>query len=97
MFSLIISIIAIALVAALAIATVWYGTDIYEEQKIEAGAQGHHKIQRGYLPVPTWSVHWVANSSLRGALEEFLKKEKLAIDAEIQGLMRYSPYHQSAK
>lgn len=38
MFSLIISIIAIALVAALAIATVWYGTDIYEEQKIEAGA-----------------------------------------------------------
>ena len=38
MFSLIISIIAIALVAALAIATVWYGTDIYEEQRTEAGA-----------------------------------------------------------
>ncbi len=38
MFSLIISIIAIALVAVLAVATVWYGTDIYEEQLIEAGA-----------------------------------------------------------
>ena len=40
-------------------------------QRVEAGAQGRHKIQRGYLPKPTYSAHWIAHAGLRRAVAEF--------------------------
>ena len=61
-------------------------------QKVEAGAQGHHKIQRGYLPMPTWSLHWIADPRLRNAIQPYLERERLGIDAEMKELMEYSPY-----
>lgn len=62
--------------------------------RVEAGAQGPHKIQRGYLPVPTWSAHWIADPRLRDAIADFLGHERPAVAAEIDALAAHSPYRQ---
>jgi predicted N-acyltransferase len=62
--------------------------------RVEAGAQGEHKIQRGYLPVPTYSAHWIAHEGLRGAVADFLRQERAARAAERTELMALSPYRQ---
>ena len=61
-------------------------------QRVEAGAQGEHKIQRGYLPKPTYSAHFIAHPSLRQAIGSFLDRERPAIEAEIAGLAEYLPF-----
>ncbi len=63
--------------------------------RVEAGAQGEHKIQRGYLPVTTHSAHWIAERSFREAVAEFLERETRVMRNEIAGLSEYSPYRQS--
>ena len=45
-------------------------------QRVEAGAQGDHKIQRGYLPVPTYSAHWIVDPGFRRAVDDYLKRER---------------------
>jgi predicted N-acyltransferase len=60
--------------------------------RVEAGAQGEHKIQRGYLPVPTWSAHWIRDPGFAAAVEDFLTRERAAVEAEIRGLNEYSPF-----
>lgn len=60
--------------------------------KVEAGAQGEHKIQRGYLPVKTFSAHYIAHRGLRRAVADFLAGERAAMDEHIAGLMVESPY-----
>jgi len=60
--------------------------------RVEAGAQGCHKLRRGYLPVPTFSSHWIAHDGLRRAVAEFLDHETLAIRQETDSLMRVSPF-----
>ncbi len=60
--------------------------------RVEAGTQGPHKVQRGYLPSPTWSAHWVASSGFQSAIEKFLDEERRAIDREMAMWMRHSPY-----
>ena len=45
-------------------------------KRVEAGAQGEHKIQRGYLPKPTYSAHWIKHDGLRRAVAEFLAAER---------------------
>jgi predicted N-acyltransferase len=60
--------------------------------RVEAGAQGEHKIQRGYLPVETRSAHWIADAGLRKAVADFLKRERVAMAREIAELMELSPY-----
>jgi len=62
--------------------------------RVEAGAQGEHKIQRGYLPTPTWSAHWIRDPNFAAAVEDFLARERRAVEAEISGLMEYSPFRQ---
>jgi predicted N-acyltransferase len=59
---------------------------------VEAGAQGPHKIQRGYLPREVYSAHWIADPKFREAVEQFIKQERREVDYEINGLMEYSPY-----
>jgi uncharacterized protein len=59
---------------------------------VEAGAQGEHKIQRGYLPRETYSAHWIADSNFREAVARFLVSERRQVDHEIDALMEYSPY-----
>jgi predicted N-acyltransferase len=66
-------------------------------QRVEAGAQGEHKIQRGYLPTPTWSAHWLRDPGFAAAVEDFLGRERAAVEAEMQGLMEYSPFRQGGE
>ena len=61
-------------------------------RKVEAGAQGEHKLQRGYLPTATYSAHWIANLGFRKAVEQFLIQETNAINDEINYLNDYSPF-----
>ena len=63
---------------------------------VEAGAQGMHKIQRGYLPTPTYSAHWVADQRLRNALDTFLEQEGKAVKNEIDELLKFSPYRKES-
>jgi uncharacterized protein len=61
-------------------------------KRVEAGAQGEHKIQRGYLPQPTYSAHWIRNPGFRKAVAEFLAREKRAIERESEELEELSPF-----
>lgn len=60
--------------------------------RVEAGAQGEHKLARGYLPKETHSLHWVADEGFRRAIEEFLREEARAVDYEIEVLTGYGPF-----
>ena len=60
--------------------------------RVEAGAQGEHKIQRGYLPRPTYSAHWIAHPGLRGAVADFVEEERIARLQEMEELATLSPY-----
>ena len=59
---------------------------------VEAGAQGFHKVQRGYLPVKTWSVHWIAHAGFRKAVARFLSAEERGIDEEANHITMASPF-----
>jgi uncharacterized protein len=64
--------------------------------RVEAGAQGEHKIQRGYLPRPTYSAHWIADAGFRDAVERFLASERRAAMAEMRLLSEESPFRKEA-
>jgi predicted N-acyltransferase len=61
-------------------------------RRVEAGAQGEHKIQRGYLPVPTYSAHWIAHAGLSRAVADFLARERPAMLREMAALSELSPF-----
>ena len=63
--------------------------------RIEAGAQGPHKLARGYLPVKTHSLHWIADARLRDAVSEYLREEHRLIDREISWLVEAGPFKRS--
>lgn len=60
--------------------------------RVEAGAQGPHKIARGYLPETTYSVHFIANPALRRAIADYLGQERAYVAAEADMLAEHSPY-----
>jgi predicted N-acyltransferase len=60
--------------------------------RVEAGAQGEHKLARGYLPVETYSAHWIAEPSLRHAVDRFLKQERQMIAQYGADLTEIGPY-----
>ncbi len=60
--------------------------------RVEAGAQGQHKLARGYLPTHTYSAHWIVNASFRDAISHFLEQENRYIDEEIEYLDEHSPF-----
>lgn len=60
--------------------------------RVEAGAQGEHKLARGYLPVTTHSLHWFNDEGFRAAVEDYLKAERAAVDEEIEVLTAYGPF-----
>jgi hypothetical protein len=64
--------------------------------RVEAGAQGAHKLARGYLPVETHSAHYIADPGLRRAVADYLKRERLAVSREIALLAAESPYRSKA-
>lgn len=61
-------------------------------KRVEAGAQGPHKIQRGYLPKPTYSAHWIRDPAFRDAVAKFLIRERRAIASEREELAELSPF-----
>jgi predicted N-acyltransferase len=60
--------------------------------RVEAGAQGEHKLARGYLPVETYSAHWIADPSLRRAVERFLAQERNMVTQVNADLTDQGPY-----
>jgi len=60
--------------------------------RVEAGAQGEHKLARGYLPVETHSIHWIADPSFRKAVDRYLQAERRAVGEEIEVLTAYGPF-----
>ncbi|MES2145476.1 MAG: GNAT family N-acetyltransferase [Pseudomonadota bacterium] len=61
-------------------------------KRVEAGAQGEHKLARGYLPVPVHSLHWIADPGFRAAVARYLDAERRAVDEEIELLGAYGPF-----
>lgn len=59
---------------------------------VEAGAQGGHKIARGYTPVTTRSLHWIGHRGLRDAVADYLEAERAAVDAEGAALAELAPF-----
>lgn len=60
--------------------------------RVEAGAQGEHKLARGYMPTPTYSLHFMANEGFSNAVAQYLDAERAAIDDEIEVLTSYGPF-----
>ena len=65
-------------------------------QRVEAGAQGEHKIQRGYLPVETHSAHWIRDPGFREAVARFLDRERTMMSHERAALAELSPFRHPA-
>ena len=60
--------------------------------RVEAGAQGEHKLARGYLPMTTYSAHFIANSALRRAVAEYLARERAYVRAAGEELAAAAPF-----
>jgi len=60
--------------------------------RVEAGAQGEHKLARGYRPVPTFSAHFIAHPGLRGAVAHYLETERRAVAQNIEFLGEMTPF-----
>ena len=58
----------------------------------EGGAQGEHKMARGFLPQKTWSAHWLAHPAFSDAVERFLEREAGGIDAYLDELNEHTPF-----
>ncbi len=64
----------------------------HDLSRVEAGAQGEHKLARGYLPTPVHSLHWIADPNFAKAVGQYLQSERRAIDDEIEVLTAYGPF-----
>jgi predicted N-acyltransferase len=64
--------------------------------RVEAGAQGEHKVARGYDPVVTRSAHFIPNPSFRAAIADFLENERSGVDSDLEWLRESLPYRSSS-
>ena len=64
--------------------------------RVEAGAQGPHKLARGYLPVHTYSAHWIRDTGFRRAVDSNLKRERAEVDHEIAELEGFIPFRKGS-
>jgi predicted N-acyltransferase len=64
---------------------------------VEAGAQGEHKIARGYLPRTTYSAHFIADRGLRRAIDEYLTRERAYVEEAGRELTEAGPFRKSAE
>jgi hypothetical protein len=60
--------------------------------RVEAGAQGEHKLARGYLPAAVHSLHWIRDPGFREAVAQYLAAERAAVGEEIEVMTRYGPF-----
>ena len=63
-------------------------------QRFDPGAQGEHKIQRGFTPIATVSAHWMADRAFAQAIDDFTRREEDHIDAYIREASNYLPFKQ---
>ncbi|MGD8312598.1 MAG: peptidogalycan biosysnthesis protein, partial [Gammaproteobacteria bacterium] len=63
----------------------------------EPGAQGEHKISRGFLPTLTWSAHWIRDDRFGEAIGRFLVHEHDMVVDYYQDMLRYSPFRQDSR
>ncbi len=63
---------------------------------MEAGAQGEHKLARGYAPVTTWSAHYLPDANFRRAVADFLAREREAVAADQAFLETMTPFRRVA-
>jgi predicted N-acyltransferase len=63
----------------------------------EAGAQGEHKLLRGFEPSPTYSSHWIRHPGLQHAIEDHVAREKVATEHEIAEMAKYGPYRDDSE
>ncbi len=63
--------------------------------RVEAGAQGEHKLARGYVPVTTWSAHYIVDPGFRSAIADFLVRERHSVEREIAFLGEMAPFKRS--
>jgi predicted N-acyltransferase len=61
-------------------------------KRVEAGAQGGHKLARGYEPVQTWSAHYIVNEGFRAAIADFLKRERAGVAQDQLHLGEHTPF-----
>ena len=61
-------------------------------RRVEAGAQGEHKLARGYLPTQTHSLHWIGDPGFADAVKRYLQAERAAVEEEIEILTDYGPF-----
>lgn len=61
-------------------------------KRVEAGAQGGHKVARGYLPCATYSAHWIAHPGLRGAVSDYLEREREWVRQDIAHVEERTPF-----
>lgn len=66
-------------------------------KRVEAGAQGEHKLARGYLPAPTHSLHWIADQGFSDAVARYLEAERKAVDEDIEILTAYGPFRKDQR
>jgi predicted N-acyltransferase len=62
---------------------------------VEAGAQGEHKLARGYEPTPTWSAHYIPDPAFRRAVADFLAREREAVAADRDCLAEMVPFRKA--
>ena len=63
--------------------------------RVEAGAQGEHKLARGYLPVPIHSLHWIRQPGFSDAVARYLEAERRAVTEDIEVLTAYGPFRKT--
>jgi uncharacterized protein len=63
--------------------------------RVEAGAQGEHKVARGYLPVETYSAHWIQDARLRDAIAAYLAEERAYVREEITVIGEHNPFRRN--
>ena len=64
-------------------------------KRLDAGAQGEHKLSRGFVPIKTWSAHWIRDPGFRRAVDDFLQQERGALSQYIHGLDNHVAFRQS--
>ena len=62
---------------------------------VEAGAQGEHKLQRGYMPQKIWSLHWIKDQQFSKAIEQYLDEETKLLNNQKESLEQFAPYKNS--
>ena len=66
-------------------------------KRVEAGAQGEHKLARGYVPVETRSLHWIADPGFAEAVDRYLTAERAAVSQEIEVMTAWGPFRKETR